>query len=121
MSNAPNNAPLQIGSSLVPLYVERQMKVYAVTEGEVGSLSTLNAQATVFYSAASFSLSAAISIWINAIFYTELTPAAAVAKLYVAPAILLLAAVLYYLGWHATKSRRSTWDAIKRESSGGQR
>jgi hypothetical protein len=121
MSAAPiSNPPLQIGSSLVPLYVERQMKVYAVTEGEVASLSMLNSLSTAFYSSGSFTLSAAVGIWTNAIFYTDVPPAALVAKWYVAPFILLATAVLFFLGWRASKNRRSTWDAIRLESSGGQ-
>jgi hypothetical protein len=119
MSNTPStNPPLQIGSSLVPLYVERQMKVYAVTEGEVESLSTLNAQTTIFYSVGSFLASAAISIWVNAVFYTEIPPAALVAKYIVAPLVLLVSSAFFFLGWHATRSRRSTWEVLKRESSG---
>ena len=119
MSNAPAppaDPPLQIGSSLVPLYVERKMKVYAVTESEVDSLSTRNAQATAFYSAGAFFLSASLSVWVNAVFYTDIPPAASVAKIYGAPLVLILAIVLFALGLHAAKSRKSTWEAIKRES-----
>jgi hypothetical protein len=111
-----NSEPFQIGSSLVPLYVERKMKVYAITESEVESLSTRNAQATAFYSAGAFFLSAALSVWVNAVFYTDLPPTAVVAKYFGAPLILLIALILFGLGFHATKSRKSTWEAIKLES-----
>ena len=40
--------PLKLGSSVIPLYVERQMKVYAVTEGEFNSLSTQNTEMTIY-------------------------------------------------------------------------
>jgi len=110
-------APLQIsGSSVVPLYVERKMKIYAVPEFEFDSLASRNTQATTFFSVGSFLLSAAISIWINAIFYTDVPPAAVIAKTYVAPLGVLLACVFFGLAWQATKSRKSSWERIKDES-----
>jgi protein-S-isoprenylcysteine O-methyltransferase Ste14 len=108
---------LQFGSSVVPLYVERQMKVYAITESEFASLSTLNAQMTTFASVGTALIGAAGSIWANAVFYTEVPPTATIAKSIVAPACVVLALVFFYLAWHARKNRRSTWDSIKAESS----
>jgi|SRR6185312_13271437 len=87
--------PLQIGSSVIPLYVNRQMKLYLVTETEFESLSSLNGQATGFSSVGSAMLSLALSIWINAVFYTEMPPEAHVAKMFVAPLLLILAAVFF--------------------------
>src|SRR5260370_5744172 len=75
----------QGGSSLVPLYVVRRMKVYALHESEFDSLSRLNGQAMASYSVASFCLSAALSVWINVAFYTDVPPAAFVMKMVVAP------------------------------------
>jgi predicted membrane channel-forming protein YqfA (hemolysin III family) len=107
--------PLQLGSSLIPLYVERRMKIYAVPEFEFDSLATRNTQGTTFYSVGSFLLSAALSVWVNAAFYTETTPTAFVMMVFVAPLVTLLAVVFFWLGWHNTKSRQSTWDRIKSE------
>ncbi len=119
MSDQPTRGDrqeLQVGSSVLPLYVERKMKVYAITEHELESLSTRNAQTTAFYSIGSFILSAAISVWGNAIFYTELPAPALVAKYYGAPLSGLMALVFFGLGLHAARSRKSTWQQIKAES-----
>src|SRR5258708_3293459 len=99
--HAPEDAgTLQIfGSSLVPLYVERKMKVYALTETEFDSLATRTAQATAFYSVGSFLLSAAISVWVNSAFYTEVPPAAFALKLFMAPLVVAVACAAFWLGW----------------------
>jgi hypothetical protein len=113
----PTNPPLQIGSSMVPLYVDRKMKLYLVTDNEFESLSTQNGQATVFIAVASATLSVAISIWINAIFYTEVPAPALVAKYLGAPVLLLVAATFFYLAYGANKARGNTWTTIKSESA----
>jgi O-antigen/teichoic acid export membrane protein len=113
----PTNPPLQIGSSVVPLYVERKMKVYAVTEGEFASLSSLSAQTTLFSSVGMAILGSAVSVWVNALFYTEVPAAAYVAKVYVAPASVIIAFVFFGLAIYAHTVRRSTWSQIKSESS----
>jgi hypothetical protein len=122
MSNTtppPNtsNPQLQIGSSVVPLYVERKMKVFAVTEGEFASLSALSAQTTFFSSTGMAILGSAVSIWVNALFYTDVPPAAYIAKVYVAPTAVLIAIVFFGLAVYAHLARRSTWAQIKSESS----
>jgi hypothetical protein len=108
---------LQIGSSVVPLYVERRMKVYAITESEFASVSAINGQTTMFVSIGFALLSAAFSIWVNAIFYTEIPPAAMVAQKYVAPIGVLMALSFFWLAWRAMKTRQSTWNTIKAESA----
>lgn len=107
---------LQIGATVTPLYVQRQMKVYAIHGHEIDSLSMFNATATACFTLAAFVGSAALSIWINRIFYTELTPAGIVASYYVAPGLCLLAAVFVIVGIVAICKRRSTWRTIKSES-----
>jgi len=107
---------LQIGSSVIPLYVERRMKIYAVTEGDFSSLSALNAQTTIFSSVGLALLSVAVSIWINAVFYVDVPPAAYVAKIFVAPVLALLAVVFFILARHSAKNSASTWETIKSES-----
>src|SRR5258708_4114808 len=116
-SQAIEAGPLQVGSSVVPLYVERKMKVYAITDSEFESVSMLNAQTTIFSSIGLAILSAAGSIWANAVFYTEAPPAAIVAQKYVAPFGVLLALCFFLLAWRAVKSRKSTWERIKEESA----
>jgi hypothetical protein len=112
-----SSSALQIGSSVVPLYVERQMKVYAVTESEFVSLSTLNTQTTVFFSVGMWFLGTVISIWANAVFYTETPPVAVLAKTWGAGAAVIIAVVFFGLALHAMSRRSSTWKAIKNESS----
>jgi hypothetical protein len=102
---------------VVPLYVERKMRVFAVTEGEFASLSSLNAQTTSFSAIGMAILGSAVSIWVNALFYTDVPPTAYVAKVYVAPAGVLLAIVFFCLAIYAHRARRSTWTQIKSESS----
>jgi hypothetical protein len=111
-----SQTPLQLGSSLTPLYVERRMKIYAVPEFEFDSLATRNTQETTFYSVGSFLLSAALSVWVNAAFYTEITPPAFIMMIFVAPLVTLLSGVFFWLGRQNGKSRQSTWDRIKNES-----
>jgi len=106
-----------LGSSVVPLYVERKMKVYAITESEFASVSALNGQTTMFSSIGFAILSAALSIWVNAVFYTDVPPAAMLAQKYVAPIGVLIAASFFWLSWRATQTRQSTWNTIKTESA----
>jgi len=116
MEGEMTDQPLKLGSSVIPLYVERQMKVYAVTEGEFNSLSTQNTQMTIYVMVGFAILSAAVSIWVNALFYTDVPPSAYVAKIYVAPFFILLALVCFLLAWHVYYARSSTWAAIRSES-----
>ena len=113
----PPTTPLQVGSSVVPLYVERKMKVYAVTESEFASLSSLNAQTTIFTSVGFAILSAALSIWVNALFYTDVPASAYVAKVYIAPATVFIGLVFFVLAVYAHRARQSTWAQIKSKSS----
>jgi hypothetical protein len=116
---SPQSEPnqLQLGSSVVPLYVERRMKVYAITDSEFSSVSMLNAQTTTFFSIGLAILSAAVSIWINAVFYADAPPAAVVAQKYVAPCGVLLALSFFWLAFRAIQNRQSTWERIKEESA----
>lgn len=118
MTDQSQSTGLQIlGSSVVPLYVERKMKVFAITESEFASVATLNAQTTMFCSIGFAILSAALSIWINGIFYTEVPPTAFVAQRFVAPFGVLLAVAFFWLAWRASKTRETTWTRIKEESA----
>lgn len=104
------------GAIVRPVYVERRMKVYAVSEHEAQTISSLNAQQSSFFALASFCGTIGLSVWINAIFYTETPPAAMVAKYMGAPVALVIAAVFVYLGVVALRGRHKTWETIKNES-----
>jgi O-antigen/teichoic acid export membrane protein len=105
-------APVAMGAIVQTMYVERQMRAYAVYHDEVSSLSYLNTQATLFFTIASSLFSFAVSIWTNAIFYTGLTAAGEVATKYVSWGLLILGAVFICLGSHALYSRKRSWSAI---------
>jgi len=88
------------------------MRAYAVYEDEVASLSYLNTQSTIFFMLASALISFAVSIWVNAVFYTGLTPAGELATRYVAWALLVLGLVFAALGAHALFARVRAWRNI---------
>jgi hypothetical protein len=93
------------------------MRMYAINESEVTTISSYNAQATAYFSLASFLLSASVSIFTNGIFYSNLTPAGQVAENYAAPILVVIAAFFAYLGVSAIRNRSSLWENIKRETS----
>jgi hypothetical protein len=119
-SGPPNlsgqTAPAVAGASVQPQYAKRVMKVYAINENEVTTITSLNTQATFFFSLASFLTSAAISIFTNAVFYTELTPAGVLAKEYVAPMLCVVSVALIIIGVTNLWRRRKLWNEIRRES-----
>jgi hypothetical protein len=95
----------QRGATVTNSYVGREVMVYAVFETEVDSLSSLNAQATVFFSVGTGLLSFAAAIWINRAFYTDIPPAAQLATSVGAPILLALSVVFFGLAGHAWYSR----------------
>ncbi len=99
-----------------PRYMGRTMNTYPVSEPEMELITSFNAQATVRYSFATFVLGIACSIWVNAIFYNDLTPMGLFATKYVAPFFLFCAAVFAIAGSMAQYRRGSLWDRIKLES-----
>ena len=94
----------------------RTMNTYPVSEHEMENISSLSAQATVRFSVASLLLALAASIWINAIFYTQLTPAGELATHYVAPLLLLFSIGHAIGGFFAQRKRASAWEKIKSDS-----
>ncbi len=92
------------------------MNTYPVSESEMDYISSLNAQATVRYSSSTFLLGIAISIWVNAAFYQQLTPIAELATYYVAPFLALAAALFASGGVWAQHKRKGEWAKIKAES-----
>jgi len=93
------------------------MNTYPVSEPEMEQISSLSAQATAFFSIASFLFGIGVSIFVNATFYVELTPEAKVATKYVAPLLMGLGLISALAGCWAQYKRRSTWARIKAESN----
>jgi hypothetical protein len=104
------------GATISAAYGKREVKTYPVLENEFDNLSSLNTLAIVFFSVGSFLLSAAIGVWVNAVFNVQLTPAGEVASKWVAPGVLVLSVVFYALGLWANHRGASTWQKIKRET-----
>jgi hypothetical protein len=108
---------ISAGAVVTTTYVERQMKAYAVYEDEVNSLSYLNTQSTIFFAVSASFISFAVSIWINAIFYTDLTPAGQIASGYIAWMLLLIGIIFAALAAHAVRKRATAWRSIIRGST----
>lgn len=104
------------GATVRSLYVERDVKVYAIQESEVDSLSHFNTLATVSFSLATLFTSLPISLWANAAFSTELTPIGRIATFYLAPVGLILSGICCMSGIWALYKRSSTWSRIRSES-----
>ena len=62
------------GACVQPVYVEREMKFYALPETELNTISLMNTLALVFFSVGSFLLSPAIGIMIETSYQENLTP-----------------------------------------------
>jgi hypothetical protein len=92
------------------------MKVYAINENEVSTISSFNTQATFYFAIASFLTSAILSVYTNAAFYSQLTPAGQLATAY-APYVLAIAAAFFAMGLTAIWRRRRLWENIKSEST----
>jgi hypothetical protein len=104
------------GAFITTTYVGREMKVLAVSVGELRTISTLNSQATAFYSVGSAFLSFALAIWINAVFYVQLTSVATLAVWFAAPACVFMAIVFFCLGRSAATKRASTLQEIQNQT-----
>ena len=105
------------GSSVTPIYSNREMKFVSIAQGEIDNISSETTQATVFFSLSSFFASAAIGIYTNAAFYETLTPSGEIAKGVAAPALLVIAVACVIFGIMLVRSRRKIWSRIIKESS----
>jgi hypothetical protein len=99
-----------------PRYMGRIMNTYPVSEPEMEMLSSLSAQATVRYAAASLLVGLAATLWGSAIFTDHLNAAGMLAVKFIAP-LLMFFAVCFFLGacW-AQHKRKSKWDDLKKDS-----
>jgi hypothetical protein len=67
----------------------------------------------VFSSLGSGLLSFAIGIWTNAGFAEKFTPEGAILAKFAAPALCVIALIVFCLAFWASRSRNSTWNKIK--------
>ena len=61
------------GAKLITAYVERRVRVFAITESEVDTIGQLNAQSNSFFAMAAFLLASCIGVYVNASFYDPKT------------------------------------------------
>ena len=90
--------------------------MYARTESEVSTISSINTQVSVNFSLASFLVSAAIGVYSNVAFATSLTPAGALAQSYAAPLTLVIAAIFLARGIGGVRRRSRLWGELKSQS-----
>jgi len=117
--SSPISAQSPPGATVTTVYLVREVKAYAVQEHELETLSMMNSLASSFFAISAFLLSAAISVWINALFYETMPPRAQVAYEYVAPGVLVLGIIFLSLGVWANRKRASTWKTIKGQTKDG--
>lgn len=112
--NISVNAP--VGATVSSSYLAREVPVYGIQEQEIEMISSLNAQASTYFSLSSAIIALALSPIINAPFVEKMTDIAKLACYLFSPLCILIAAVFVFLGVSAVKTRDSTWDRIKRQS-----
>jgi hypothetical protein len=104
------------GATMRPKYMGRTVTTYPVSEPEMEQISSLNGQVTARFSIATLLLGLAASIWANAIFYTDWTPAGQLASVYLAPLLLIFSIGYAISGFLARRHRVSAWERIKSEA-----
>lgn len=125
-SDAPKTPGTETGATtrgaiITTAYVERQVKAYAVLETEVSSLSTLNTLATTFFSVGTGLASVSAGIWITAAYTENLSATGEVLAKTVAPLVLVLSCIFFWLARWAVQSRRSSWQVVVDQSKASQR
>lgn len=105
------------GATLKTVYAKREMKVFAITEPELNTVSILNALSLLSFSVASFLLSLSIDVKID-IPQTEEPQSAGFILFFWGTAV--GAAVCYVLGGIFLWLRRQTIVTIKKQSSSEQ-
>jgi hypothetical protein len=100
------------GATVTTVYLEREVKAYAIQEHEFETLSMMNSLSSAFFAIGAFLLSAAISVWVNALFYETMPPTAEVAYKYVAPGVFVLGFIFLLLGvWAHCKRASRTYSS----------
>jgi hypothetical protein len=116
-SGGPATGDVPSGATMQPRYMGRTMNTYPVSDPEMEQISSLNAQATAMFSIATFLIGIGISVWINAMFYKELTPEAHIASIFVAPFLVGFGILSAVCGCWTQHKRRGAWARIKAESA----
>jgi hypothetical protein len=109
------------GAIVRTIYVEREVKCLAVFDTEVDTLSSLNTQATTFFSAAAAFFSYGVGIATSAAFTETLTAEGLVLRNVGGPSVVVVALICLALGIFAWQKRRATLAAIRAQSSSATR
>ena len=104
------------GASVTPVYTKRSITMYALTETEVTTISSINTRSTTDFSIGTFLLGLGVSVYTNAIFYSQLNSAGEVAKGYVAPLVCIVGAYFLISGAAGNRKRSRLWAKLKSES-----
>jgi hypothetical protein len=113
---APEIRAEAFGGVVRPLYQERAMKCYVVTDSELKSISLANGLMVVFFSLASSCVGFAISIAKDVAMAGELTPGAKMVLSIVQPGAYYAAAIFAVCGVWAYFWRLGAIAMIRRES-----
>jgi hypothetical protein len=62
------SASAPAGATVTAIYLERQVYAYAIQEHEVETLSMMSTLSSAFFALSAFLASAAVSVWVNALF-----------------------------------------------------
>jgi hypothetical protein len=106
-----------LGAVIRSAYAEREVTVYGIHKYEVDTLSYLNTQSTLFFSAGTAFIGYAVAIWTNAAFANNAPDIGVFAKSYVAPGLSAIAVIFYVFGAISVFKGKSTWKKIRQQSS----
>ena len=106
-----------VGATITTAYAGRNVRVFAVLESELHTLTFFNLLSTVFFSIGASLASIAIGVWVSASFTGKLTPEGAVLKAFGAPVLVVLAVVSFGIGIWAMHSKKSSLTTIREQSS----
>jgi hypothetical protein len=105
------------GAVYKAIYAERRVMTYAVTDHELNSLSLANAATTALFSAMTFCLTLATSIWIGvAVSGVSTSTTEGLTKI-AAPICCVLALIFLILGLIFYFHRRGDIDRIRKQST----
>jgi hypothetical protein len=110
--------PVRIrGASVRPVYVHRDMQVYGISESELTQLSQMNDSATIYFSLSGAAAAYAVGIWTNAVFYTpeSITPLGKLAALFLAPLLIILAAIFGGLAVRTRGDKKAILSALRNQ------
>lgn len=93
------------------------MKIYAVTESELSIISYMNINAMTSFSAGSFFLSIAVTIFLDLLVLPrQITGETPVMARWVSVISLLLCLIFYVWGWFSLKKKKTNLDRIQSET-----